>query len=196
MAELVLGPLLRYVSETEATIWVETDGPCDVSILGAVEPTFRVEGHHYALVRVEGLKPATEHLYDVRLDGEVRWPEPGSALPPSSFRTLDGEGPLDVAFGSCRVAVPQKEPWTRSKDEDERGHEVDALWVLAEEISTTTRAVPTSSFCSATRSTSTRAAPRREPGSRRGAAPGPSPAPRSPTSRSTPGSTRRAGASR
>jgi PhoD-like phosphatase len=135
MAELVLGPLLRYVSETEATIWVETDGPCDVSILGAVEPTFRVEGHHYALVRVEGLKPATEHLYDVRLDGEVRWPEPGSALPPSSFRTLDGEGPLDVAFGSCRVAVPQKEPWTRSKDEDERGHEVDALWVLAEEIS-------------------------------------------------------------
>jgi hypothetical protein len=135
MADLVLGPLLRYVSETEATIWVEADEPCEVSVLGAVEPTFTVDGHHYALVRVEGLKPATEHPYDVRLDGEVRWPEPGSALPPSSLHTLGGAGPLDVAFGSCRVAVPHEEPWTKSKDEDERGHEVDALWVLAEEIS-------------------------------------------------------------
>lgn len=134
MADLVLGPLLRYVSETEATLWVETDEPCEVSILGAVEPTFRVEGHHYALVRVEGLKPGTEHPYDVKLDGEVRWPEPDSTLPPSSLRTLGGEGPLDVAFGSCRVAVPHEEPYTQSKDEDERGHEVDALWVLADEI--------------------------------------------------------------
>ncbi|HEX4732102.1 MAG TPA: alkaline phosphatase D family protein [Solirubrobacterales bacterium] len=135
MADLVLGPLLRYVSDTEATLFVETDEPCEVSVLGSVEPTFQVDGHHYALVRVEGLKPATEHPYDVRLDGDVRWPEPGSALPPSSLRTLGGEGPLDVAFGSCRVAVPHEEPWTKSKDEDERGHEVDALWVLAEEIS-------------------------------------------------------------
>jgi phosphodiesterase/alkaline phosphatase D-like protein len=135
MAELVLGPLLRYVSETEATLFVETDEMCEVSILGAVEPTFRVEGHHYALVRVEGLKPATDHPYDVRLHGEVRWPEPDSVLPPSSLRTLGGEGPLDVAFGSCRVAVPHEEPYTKSKDEDERGHEVDALWVLAQEIS-------------------------------------------------------------
>jgi hypothetical protein len=134
MADLVLGPLLRYVSETEATIFVETDGPCEVAVLGAVEPTFGVDGHHYALVRVEGLKPATQHPYDVRLDGEVRWPQPGSALPPSSLRTLGGEGPLDVAFGSCRVAVPHAEPWTSSKDADDRGHEVDALWVLAQEI--------------------------------------------------------------
>ena len=74
MADLVLGPLLRYVSETEATVWVETDEACEVAVLGAVEPTFGVDGHHYALVRVEGLKPGTEHPYDVRLDGEVRWP--------------------------------------------------------------------------------------------------------------------------
>ncbi|HVT00462.1 MAG TPA: alkaline phosphatase D family protein [Solirubrobacterales bacterium] len=134
MVDLVLGPLLRYVSDTEATIWVETDGPCEVSILGAVEPTFRVAGHHYALVRVEGLEPATEHPYEVRLDGELRRPEPDSPFPPPSLRTLGGEIPLDVAFGSCRVAVPHREPWTKSKDEDERGYEVDALWVLAEEI--------------------------------------------------------------
>jgi hypothetical protein len=134
MADLVLGPLLRYVSATEATIWVETDEPCEVTVLGAVEPTFSVEGHHYALVRVEGLKPATEHPYDVRLDGEVRWPEADSPLPPPSLRTLGGRGPLDVAFGSCRVAVPHEEPYTKSKDQHADGHEVDALWVLAQEL--------------------------------------------------------------
>jgi hypothetical protein len=142
MADLVLGPLLRYVSETEATIWVETDEPCEVAVLGAVEPTFGVEGHHYALVRVEGLKPDTEHPYDLRLDGEVAWPEPDSPLPPPSLRTLGGDGPLDVAFGSCRVAVPHEEPYTRSKDQDERGHEVDALWVLAQELSRGKRGRP------------------------------------------------------
>jgi hypothetical protein len=135
MAELVLGPLLRYLGETEATIWVETDSPCDVAVLGSTEPTFEVGGHHYALVRIEGLKPATDHPYDVRLDGEVRWPPRDSSLPPSSLRTLGAAGPLDVAFGSCRVAFPHEEPYTKSKDEDERGHEVDALWVLAQEIS-------------------------------------------------------------
>jgi hypothetical protein len=134
MADLVLGPLLRYVSDTEATIWVETDEPCEVAVLGAVEPTFGVEGHHYALVRVEGLEPATEHRYDVRLDGEVRWPPADWALPPPSLRTLDAEGPFDIAFGSCRVAVPHEAPYTESKDQDGRGHEVDALWVLAQEL--------------------------------------------------------------
>jgi len=134
MAGLVLGPLLRYVSDTEATVWVETDEACEVAVLGAVEPTFRVEGHHYALVRIEGLKPGTEHPYDVRLDGEVRWPPRDSGLPAPVVRTLAGEGPLDIAFGSCRVAVPHEEPYTKTKDQDERGHEVDALWVLSEEI--------------------------------------------------------------
>jgi hypothetical protein len=85
-------------------------------------------------VRVEGLKPDTEHPYDVRLDGDLRWPEGDSPLPPPSLRTLGGTEPLDVAFGSCRVAVPHTEPYTKSKDDDERGHEVDALWVLAQEL--------------------------------------------------------------
>ena len=47
---LVLGPLLRYVAETEATIWVETDRDCEVEILGHQARTFEVAGHHYALV--------------------------------------------------------------------------------------------------------------------------------------------------
>ena len=57
MPDLVLGPLLRYVSETEATVWVETSAPCEVRILGGRERTFTVAGHHYALVQIDGLEP-------------------------------------------------------------------------------------------------------------------------------------------
>lgn len=131
MSDLVLGPLLRHVSETEATVWVETSEPCEVEVLGHRERTFRVEGHHYALVCIDGLEPASRYEYEVRLDGEVRWPEPGSELPPSAIRTVDAGRELDVCFGSCRVAVPHEAPFTESKDETELGHEVDALWVLA-----------------------------------------------------------------
>jgi hypothetical protein len=134
MTELVVGPLLRYVAETEATVFVETDAACEVEILGRREPTFRVEGHHYALVRLEGLEPGSAYEYEVALDGDRRWPEPDSELPPSTIRTLGGEGPLDVRFGSCRVAVPHEPPYTLSKDESEDGFEVDALWVLAGEM--------------------------------------------------------------
>ena len=42
--ELVLGPLLRYVAETEATIWVETERACEVAILGHRARTFEVNG--------------------------------------------------------------------------------------------------------------------------------------------------------
>jgi len=131
MSELLLGPVLRHVSETEATVWVETSKSCEVEILGHRERTFRVEGHHYALVCVGGLEPAGRCEYEVRLDGEVRWPEPGSDLPPSAIRTVDADKELDIYFGSCRVAVPHEPPFDQPKDVSEEGHEFDALWVLA-----------------------------------------------------------------
>ncbi|HEX8753196.1 MAG TPA: alkaline phosphatase D family protein [Solirubrobacterales bacterium] len=134
MADLVLGPLLRYVSETEATIWVETDGPCEVEVLGRREPTFGVAGHHYALLRLEGLEPGRTYEYEVALDGERRWPEPGSELPASAIQTFAPGRSLDVCFGSCRVAVPHEEPYTLSKDQHEEGKELDALHVLAEQM--------------------------------------------------------------
>ncbi len=74
MAKLVLGPLLRYVGETEAVLWVETDEACEVEILGHSEPTFCVHGHHYAFVIVDELEPGSRTEYEVALDGEVRWP--------------------------------------------------------------------------------------------------------------------------
>jgi hypothetical protein len=102
--ELVLGPMLRYVSETEATIWVETDRECLVEVLGRDAPTFEVAGHHYGLLVLDGLAPGSEHEYQVTLDGTVRWPLPDGYFPPSVLRTLGLDRPVRLAFGSCRVA--------------------------------------------------------------------------------------------
>ncbi len=70
MPQLVLGPLLRYVGETEAVIWVETSDACEVEVLGTRDRTFCVCDHHYAIVRCGGLEPGTWHEYEVLLDGE------------------------------------------------------------------------------------------------------------------------------
>src|SRR5829696_8920158 len=131
MAELLLGPLLRFVGQTDAVIWAETDRPCEVSVLGSSGRTFCVCGHHYALLHVQGLDSGTEYTYELQLDGARAWPAPGSDFPPSGFRTLPAAAPLRIAFGSCRVAAPNEPPWTLKKDDDDRGREIDALRLLA-----------------------------------------------------------------
>ncbi|GAB2675354.1 DUF7800 domain-containing protein [Thalassiella azotivora] len=103
---LLLGPLLRYVDERRATVWVETDSPCEVSVLGARTRTWTVHGHHYALVQVDGLEPASTYEYDVHLDGTRAWPPPDSPYPPSVVRTLRQDGTVRLAFGSCRRTAP------------------------------------------------------------------------------------------
>jgi len=105
MPDLVLGPLLRHVDTRSATVWVETDAPCEVTVAGCSAPTFQVEGRHYSLVVVTGLEPATAVEYEVRLDGERRWPLEDSGLPPSRIRTLPegGDGDFLLIFGSCRL---------------------------------------------------------------------------------------------
>ena len=131
MAELVLGPVLRYVSDTEAIVWVETDEPCDVEVLDHRARTFGVEGHHYAFVCVDGLEPGRSYEYEVSVDGETLWPLPDPEFPPSIIRTVDPEGRVDLIFGSCRVALPHHPPFTLPKEEDERGRGPDALHTLA-----------------------------------------------------------------
>lgn len=126
IARLVLGPLLRHVSQTSATIWVETDVACTVAIAGRQTKTFSVCGHHYALVIIEGLAPASWYPYEVHLDGERCWPVLED-FPPSVIRTLGGE-PLRILFGSCRAAAPHEPPWTLEYDHDQRSRGVDALY--------------------------------------------------------------------
>ena len=98
MPKLILGPLLRYTGESDATIWVETDAACEVEV--RVEEavhrsrTFRIEDHHYALVHVSGLASDAVYEYSVDLGGVQAWPEPDSAFPPSTIRTLGEKEPL------------------------------------------------------------------------------------------------------
>jgi PhoD-like phosphatase len=139
MPKLILGPLLRWVGETQATVWAETDAPAEVQVLGQGSPgaalgrarTFQVQGHHYALVLLEGLEPGTVQEYGVALDGEPAWPPPGSRFPPSCIRTHHSGGPLRIAFGSCRVAVPHEPPWTLPPDRHKLGRGADALRAFA-----------------------------------------------------------------
>ncbi|HET6632304.1 MAG TPA: alkaline phosphatase D family protein [Rhodanobacteraceae bacterium] len=132
MPALILGPMLRYIGATEATVWVETDAACQVQVLGHRASTFQVRGHHYALVHMTDLQPATHHRYTVELDGTQVWPEPDSPYPASVIRTFDPDAPLRIAFGSCRVAMPNEPPYTLTHAENpEHGFETDALCALA-----------------------------------------------------------------
>lgn len=112
---LVLGPLLRHVDDRSAAIWVETDRAAVVTVRLADHPqghrdwsrsTFAVHGHHYALVEVGELSPGTRTAYQVLVDDEVCWPLPGSPFPPSTVTTTSPDGPVRLAFGSCRTSVP------------------------------------------------------------------------------------------
>jgi hypothetical protein len=112
LARLTLGPLLRYVGETSATIWVQTDHHAIVTVRAFGRSwqsrTFAAHGHHYALVIVDGLEPGSTSDYEVEIAGRTVWPEtepqfPG--LPPSRITTRRSAEPTRIAFGSCRTSV-------------------------------------------------------------------------------------------
>ncbi|MCS0638281.1 alkaline phosphatase family protein [Streptomyces sp. LP05-1] len=114
-AGLRLGPVLRYVDWDgggRATVWVEAGQPCTAEVrcpdgAGGSARTFRVAGHHYALVEVSGLTPGTATPYEVLLDGERVWPPADSRHPPSVIPVPEpGTDGARVAFGSCRWAAP------------------------------------------------------------------------------------------
>ncbi len=126
---LVLGPMLRYVDDTSASVWVETRAAGTLTVrrgeASASAPTFLVHGHHYALVELGDLTPGTTEPYTLKLDGETVWPEPGSSFPAPVIATLEPGRPLRLGFGSCRTSVSHDEKGNRA-------HGVDALraWAL------------------------------------------------------------------
>ncbi len=128
---LVLGPMLRYVGEREATVWVETAGAAtvhvDLYVDGEVRtwsaPTFTVRGHHYALVVVDGLEPGGAWDYSVRIGSMTVWPPSDSPYPHPRIRTIDRRRPTRLLFGSCRTSEPHDEEAIRT-------HGVDALRTL------------------------------------------------------------------
>jgi hypothetical protein len=125
---LVLGPMLRYVDETTASIWVETRVACRVSVRAEGRSwharSFAVHGHHYALVELDGLEPGTVRPYEVDIDGVPVWPEPKSEFPASVIATLAPGRPLRMAYGSCRTSVAHDRSGNRT-------HGVDSLRAFA-----------------------------------------------------------------
>jgi hypothetical protein len=108
MVRLLLGPILRHVGGHDATLWVETDRPCEVEVRAGSgsghERTFSVAGHHYAMVVLRGLDLGSSTPYDVLLDGDPVWPGSDSTFPRSRIRTIDPGRPIRLLFGSCREA--------------------------------------------------------------------------------------------
>ncbi len=137
-SNLILGPLLRYTGAHDATVWVETGGSCEVEVAvnGSTHRsrTFKVEGHHYALVRITGLEPGSCYEYAVALDGKKVWPEEEDPFPPPAIRTIALDGKLNLAFGSCRVAAPHEPPYTLKRGLTKGHYERDALYALALEM--------------------------------------------------------------
>lgn len=142
-AELLVGPLLRHVDATRATIWVETDRPCRVEVhtevpgevpgddaVSATEPTWSVHGHHYALVLLHGLSPGSVTEYRVLLDGEAVWPDPANGFPASVIRTPGDGDVVRLTFGSCRQSAPLDDAGVRRFGPD-------ALVALAEHLTRT-----------------------------------------------------------
>lgn len=129
MPEIVVGPLLRHVGTTHATVWVETDAPCTVTVLHHDAPTFTVAGHHYALVVVRGLRAGSATPYDVRLDGAPQPSHSPAGFPQPTIRTLRDDRPVRVSFGSCRYATPRALPGSAS-------YGPDALDALAHRLAT------------------------------------------------------------
>ena len=136
MADLVLGPLLRYVSETEATVWVETERalrgrgprPPRADLRASTATTTRWSGS-----RGSSRAASTSTRSASTASGAGR--APGADLPPSAIRTLE---PGQAARHLLRLlpgrASRTSAPYTLTKDEDEDGHELDALRVLAEQM--------------------------------------------------------------
>jgi hypothetical protein len=132
-AQLVLGPILRYAGTESATFWVETSAPCELEVLGKRTTTFTVEGHHFALLLVDDLEPASVTPYNVRLDGHEVWPY-DDGRPAPAVHTRDNEPRVRLAFGSCRVGDPQpastESPWP----DDLARTGIDALWAYARQL--------------------------------------------------------------
>jgi hypothetical protein len=129
-AAIVLGPMVRYVDQCSATIWMEIDRPCEVEVLGSTHPTFTYAGHHYCLVVLESLPSGKVIPYDVRLDGKLAWPLPDDPFSAPCIRTHRHDQSVHIAFGSCRMAAPHEPPFTLAPGKHESACGVDAFRAL------------------------------------------------------------------
>ena len=134
--QILVGPVLRHRdAQGRATLFVETRGhhhvrvrSCDGSdTWGGGADTWMVHGHGYALIIVSGLPDDRAVEYEVLVDDDVAWPPPDSGFPPSVIPPPPGDGPVRIAFGSCRELGPYD-------DDGLRAWGADALVALARRL--------------------------------------------------------------
>ncbi|MEO8851272.1 MAG: alkaline phosphatase D family protein [Allobranchiibius sp.] len=121
-ADLVLGPLLRHVSETTATIWVQTSAAGRVEVRADGRSwsaaTFSAHQNHYSIVLVDGLEPGSVQDYVVAVDGDVVWPPIDDPYQPCRIATVDPTKKPHFLYGSCRTSVGHDEEGTKSNGVD------------------------------------------------------------------------------
>jgi hypothetical protein len=104
-----------------------------VEVLARRTTTFAVEGHHFAILLVDDLEPASVAAYEVRLDGRLVWP-PDDGRPAPAVHTRNNERRVRLAFGSCRIGAPQptstEPPWPAELARTG----IDALWVYSRQL--------------------------------------------------------------
>ena len=109
MPEILVGPILRFVDRTDATVWVEVSTPCRVTIRAAhevvTEQTWGVHGHHFAILHLRNLPEGVATAYEVELDGLSVWPIDPER--PSVIGTPRVDDTVRLAFGSCRRGESQ-----------------------------------------------------------------------------------------
>ena len=161
------GPLVRYVDDTSATIWVETAGPpgsrCASGSGASRRATFGAHGHHYALVELTGLEPGTHaRRTRVEVDDERVWPPAGSEFPPVGDRHA---GARQAAADGVRLlpgqrAARRRTATTRSASTRCAAYALSMAGLTDARPATRTSAGPTWCCSSATRCTPTRPATR------------------------------------
>ena len=92
-----LGPMLGYVGPEEARIWIKASAPATGGVIlgesadlqegrSVIGPDLKAETDYMGVIRVTGLRPATQYFYTTTLNGK---PDAGS---PHSFVTAPTEG--------------------------------------------------------------------------------------------------------
>ena len=109
-ADLVVGPLLRYVDETSASVWVETRERARVTVtagrrvlVGAARSP--CTGTTTPWSSWTASSPGRGRRTRWTSTTERVWPPEGSSLPEPVIATLVPGKPLRMAFGSCRTSV-------------------------------------------------------------------------------------------
>ena len=94
--ELILGPMLRYLDEPPGDdLGGDRRRPARSRCWGAGSPRSASRTTTTRSCRSPDLEPGETYPYEVRLDGEVRWPEPDSDFPPSAIRHDRSRGPAE-----------------------------------------------------------------------------------------------------